>query len=217
MVWLTALLGCRQGTHSRLDVILHRWHSLGSAVPISHSTPRAVIPKLSPGLQTKSSQNGCSCVKSGFLLGFWWQSYIKQGLHLSMLLPDWKKCRFFFRGSQRRKSWIWEILNHVKDNISKKPQNMNDAENKTTSRKELGTSFQNACSEPDEERLKAREEESGEKLFRNQLGIVCSYQNTLLTQTCHGANICSQLAESVRGMLSVYYTGTPRVDLAHWT
>ena len=47
--------------------------------------------------------------------------------------------------------------------VLKKPQNMNDAENKRTLRKELGTSFQNVCSEPDEEGLKAREEESREK------------------------------------------------------
>lgn len=47
--------------------------------------------------------------------------------------------------------------------VLKKPQNMNDAENKTTSRKELGTSFQDACSEPDGEGLKAKEEESREK------------------------------------------------------
>lgn len=103
----------------------------------------------------------------------------------------------------------------MKDNVLKKASKC--AENKTTSRKELGTSLQNACSEADEG-LKAREEENREKekkLFRNQLGIVCSYQNTLLTQTCHGANICSQVAESVR--VSVYCTGTPRVDLARWT
>lgn len=55
-----------------------------------------------------------------------------------------------------------------------------------------------------------------EKLFRNQLGIVCSYQNTLLTQTCHGANICSQLAESVRGMLSVYCTQTQEHQELTW-
>lgn len=71
----------------------------------------------------------------------------------------------------------------------------------------MGTSFQNVCSEDDGEGLKARGgKRKREKLFRNQLGIVCSYQNTLLTQTCHGANICSQLAPSVRGMLSVYGT-----------
>jgi len=101
----------------------------------------------------------------------------------------------------------------VKNNVLKKPQNMNNAENTTSSRKELGTSFQNVCSEHDGEGLKAREEEGREKreqLFGNQLGIVCSYQNTLLTQACHRANICSELAESVRGMLSVYYTLSQR-------
>lgn len=51
----------------------------------------------------------------------------------------------------------------MKDNVLKKPQNMNDAENKTTSRRKLGTCFQNACSEPDEEGLKAREKENRER------------------------------------------------------
>lgn len=86
---------------------------------------------------------------------------------------------------------------------------MNDAENKTTSRKELGTYFSECVLSAWWRRAQSKRGEKQrrrEKLFRNQLGIVCSYQNTLLTQTCHGANICSQLAESVRGMLSVYYT-----------
>lgn len=62
--------------------------------------------------------------------------------------------------SQQRKSWIWGIPNHVKDNVLKKASKC--AENKTTSRKDLGTSFQNVCSEADEG-LKAREEENREK------------------------------------------------------
>lgn len=48
----------------------------------------------------------------------------------------------------------------MKDNVLKKASKR--AENKTTSRKELDTSFQNACSETDGG-LKTREEENREK------------------------------------------------------
>lgn len=48
----------------------------------------------------------------------------------------------------------------MKDNVLKKASKR--AENKTPPRKELGTSFQNACSEADEG-LKARKEENREK------------------------------------------------------
>lgn len=100
--------------------------------------------------------------------------------------------------SQQRKSWIWGIPNHVKYNVLKKASKC--AENKTTSRQRAGHIFSECVLWAWWRAQSKREgkQRKREKLFRNQLGIVCSYQNTLLTQTCHGANICSQLSESVQ-------------------
>lgn len=97
---------------------------------------------------------------------------------------------------------------------------MNDAENKTTSRKELGTYFQNVCSEPDEEGLKAREEESREKLFRNQLGIVCSYQKHVAdTDLSRSQHLLPARGVGPARWVSTTHSGagTPGVDLARWT
>lgn len=91
----------------------------------------------------------------------------------------------------------------MKDNVFKKSQNMNDAENKTTSRKELGTYFQNVCSEP-VKRGSKQERREAEKTLQKAAGNSLLLSAALLTQPCHGANVCPGSA------------GAPGLGLARW-